>query len=149
VTRGYTLIELVVVLLVLAVAAAVAAPAVGRTADRLKARAEAAAVANFLRSAREQAVTRQEPYEVVLDADARALLLRPAGPRADGRVQAARAVSPRVRIEAEPLSMRRIIFLPQGMSSGGHLRIEMPGSSPYVVTVDRLTGRVATHRGAS
>lgn len=144
-SRGYTLIELIVVLLLLAAVAAVAAPAVGRSAERVKARAEAAALANFLRSARERAVTGQEPYEVVLDADTRALLLRSVGPKADGRVQAARAVSPRVHLETESLAMRRIIFLPQGMSSGGYLSIEMPGAAPYIVTVDRLTGRVATH----
>ena len=72
---GYTLIEVVMVLAVLAVACAVITPAVGRTVDGVKVRTEVAGVASFLRRAREQAVTRGEPYEVALDSGARTLLL--------------------------------------------------------------------------
>ena len=52
------------VLAILAIAAAVVAPGVGRTADGVRARAEVGAIAAFLRSAREQAVTRQHAMEV-------------------------------------------------------------------------------------
>ncbi len=147
--RGYTLIEVVVVLAVLAVAAAVVAPAVGRTADSVKARAEVAGVAAFLRSAREQAITRQQPYEVVLDPTVRALLLRRASDESVGSIEASRHLSPLLHIEAEPASTRRITFLPQGPSSGGRFRIEAPGPRVYVITVDVLTGRVTTQRSDS
>ena len=66
-TRGYSLMELVVVLAILAVAAAVVGPAVGRTADDVRVRAELAGLAAFLRTAREQAATRQQTLEVTLD----------------------------------------------------------------------------------
>jgi prepilin-type N-terminal cleavage/methylation domain-containing protein len=147
--RGYTLIEVVVVLAVLAVAAAVVGPAVGRAANGVKARAEVAAVAGFLRSAREQAVTRQRPYEVVLEPEARALVLRGTGREADGSVQASRYLSPRLRMAAEPASARQVTFLPQGMSSGARFRIDAPGRRAYLVTVDALTGRVRTEQGGS
>ena len=131
--RGYSLMELVVVLAILAVAVAVVAPAVGRTADDVRARAELAGLAAFLRTAREQAVTRQQALEVTLDPEA--------------RVQASRAVSSLLRVEADP-AMPRLTFLPHGMSSGARFTIEAPGPRAYVITVDPLTGRVTTQRAA-
>jgi len=149
VSRGYTLIEVVIVLAVLAVAAAVVAPAVGRTVDGVKARAEVAGVATFLRFAREQAVTRQQPYEVIVDPEIRALWLRRVSPEPVGNVQASRHLSALLQIVAEPASARRVVFLAQGSSSGGRVRIVAPGPRVYVITIDALTGRVTTQRGDS
>jgi len=145
VSRGYTLMELIVVLAVLAIAAAVVAPAVGRTVDDVKARAEVAGVAAFLRGAREQAVARQQAYEVVLDPGTHALLLRRAGRGDESVVQASRPLPARLRVEA---AVPRVVFLPYGMSTGARFALEAPGPRVYVVTVDVLTGRVATRRGS-
>ena len=144
-TRGYTLIELVVVLAVLAIAAAVVGPAVGRTVDEVRVRGEVAAFAAFLRAAREQAITRQLAYEVVLDHEPRALRLRRAGSE-DGVGQPRRTFSAGLRIAA---AAPRVTFWPHGMSSGGRFAIDAPGPRRYVVTVDALTGRVATNPGGS
>jgi general secretion pathway protein H len=146
-TRGYSLMELVVVLAILAVAAAVVAPAVGRTADDVRVRAELAGLAAFLRTAREQAVARQQAIEVTLDPEARVLLLRRSGREGETGVQASLAVSALLRVEADP-AMPRLTFLPHGMSSGARFLIEAPGSRAYVITVDPLTGRVTTRRAA-
>ena len=145
-SRGYTLIEVVVVLAMLAVAAVVVAPAVGRTADGVKARAEVAGVAAFLRFAHEQAVTRQQPYEVTVDPEIRTLWLRRVSPESIGTVQASRHLSTLLQIEVEPASARRVLFLPQGTSSGGRVRIVAPGPREYLITIDALTGRVATQQ---
>jgi general secretion pathway protein H len=147
VTRGYSLMELVVVLAILAVATAVVAPAVGRTADDVRVRAELAGVAAFLRTAREQAVTRQQALEVALDSEARVLLLRRPGRDDETGVQASRAVSPLLRVASDP-ARPRLTFLPHGMSGGARFTIEAPGPRAYVITVDPLTGRVTTQRAA-
>lgn len=144
-TRGYTLIELAVALAVLAIAAAVVAPSVSRTLDGVRVRGEVAAFAGFLRAAREQAITRQRAYEVVLDSDPPALRLRPAGAD-DGVWQASRPLGAGLRIAA---TAPRVTFWPHGMSSGARFAIDGPGPRRHVITVDALTGRVATHRGAS
>jgi general secretion pathway protein H len=143
--KGYSLMELVVVLAILAVAAALVAPAVGRTVDDVRARAEVAAVAAFLRTAREQAVTRQQVVEVTLAPDAHALLLQ--RPTRDGQPAAPtrRAFSALLRVEGSALSPG-VTFLPHGMSSGARFAVEPPGPRAYVVTVDALTGRVSTQR---
>lgn len=144
-TRGYTLIELVVVLAVLAIATAVVGPAVGRTVDEVRVRGEVAAFAAFLRAAREQAITRQVAYEVVLEHEPRALRLRRAGAE-DSVGQPRRTFSAGLRIEA---AAARVTFWPHGMSSGARFAIAAPGRRRYVVTVDALTGRVATHPSGS
>jgi general secretion pathway protein H len=147
--RGYTLIEVVVVLLVVGVALAVGVPAIGRGADGLRARAEAAGVANFMRAAREQAVTRNRSYEVRVDSEAGVLMLIPSATgesRDTGLVQAIRRVAAPVRISADPPLRRTVTFLPQGLSSGGTFRVEAPGPRVYIITVDSITGRVVTRR---
>ena len=146
-TRGYSLMELMVVLAILAVAAAVVAPAVGRTAEDVRVRAELAGLAAFLRTAREQAVTRQQTVEVTLDPGAQIIWSRRPGREGETGVQASRVVSSVLRVASDP-AMPRLTFLPHGMSSGARFTIEAPGPRAYVITVDPLTGRVTTQRAA-
>ena len=147
---GYTLIELVLVMLVLAVASGVAAPAVGRAVDGLRVRAEVAGVASFLRSAREQAVTRGQAHEVTLDAARGVLLVRRAGGESIAGGETRRHLSSRLHVVPEPGSiLQPITFLPHGRSSGGVFRVEAGGSRAYLITVNPLTGRVSTRRADS
>ncbi len=146
-TRGYSLLELVVVLAILAVTTAVVAPAVGRTADDVRVRAELAGLAAFLRTAREQAVTRQQTLEVTLDPGVQIMRVRRHGRDDEARAQASRAVSSLLRVASDP-ARPRLTFLPHGMSSGARFTIEAPGPRAYVITVDPLTGRVTTRRAA-
>ncbi|HKW92680.1 MAG TPA: GspH/FimT family pseudopilin, partial [Methylomirabilota bacterium] len=97
---------------------------------------------------REQAVTRRQALEVALDPEGHTLLLRRPGRAGDESVQARRAVSPLLRLDADP-ALARVTFLPHGLSSGGRFRIEAPGRRAYMIAVDPLTGRVTTRRGGS
>jgi general secretion pathway protein H len=152
VRRGFTLIEMAVVLLVLALAAAVVTPSIGRGLDAIRLRAEVAGVASFLRAARERAISQHRALEVGIDGDGRALVLKardqdPSRGAAGGLV--VRRLSPLVRLEADPPQARTVTFFAYGLSSGGRFRLEGPGAAVYVVTVDPLTGRVRTGRSAS
>lgn len=139
VKRGFTLLELAVTLFVLALGVAVAAPSVARGVDTLRARSETAGIATFLRAAREQAITHNRPYEVQVQEGAVEL-------RTGETVLATRRLALGVRVIADAPTSRIVTFLPQGLSSGARLRVEGPGRRLYVVTVDALTGRVATRR---
>ena len=139
--RGFTLIELIVTLFVLSLAVAVSAPSVVNGIDTLKTRAEAAGIASFLRAAREQAVTHNRAYEVRVKSDEGIVELR-----AGESIPATRRLATGVRVTAELPAGRVITFLPQGLSSGARLRVEMAGRRGYLITVDPLTGRVATRR---
>jgi general secretion pathway protein H len=150
--RGYTLIETVVVLLVLALAAGVAAPAIGRGLDAIRLRAEVAGVASFLRAARAQAIAQRRDVEVDIDADGQTLVRagRPGATHRDGDPdRAVHHLSALVRVAADPPPARTVTFFAYGLSSGGRLRIESRDAVVYVVTVDPLTGRVATRRSES
>ena len=139
--------ELVVVLAILAVATALVIPAVGRASDEVRARAEVASVAAFLRSAREQAVTRQQALEVVVDRDSRGLLVQRAARDGQPAAPTRQAFAALLRVEGSALSAG-VTFLPHGMSSGARFGVETAGSRAYVITVDALTGRVATQRAS-
>ena len=141
---GFTLIEVVVVMLVVGLAAAVVVPGVGRGVDAYRARAEVSGFTAFLRYAREQAVTRRVPHEVRVDPEARVVVLAGAGSE---RPRATRRIGQGIRVDATPPSTFTIKFLPEGRSSGGAFRIEGPGGRVYTVTVDPLTGRVVNRRG--
>jgi prepilin-type N-terminal cleavage/methylation domain-containing protein len=139
-TQGFTLIELVVTLFVLSLAASVVAPSVVSGVGTLRARAETAGIASFLRAAREQAVTHNRTYEVRVKSEEGIVELR-----TGNTVPATRRLAPGLRVTADPREAQIITFLPQGLSSGSRLHVEMAGRG-YLITVDPLTGRVATRR---
>jgi prepilin-type N-terminal cleavage/methylation domain-containing protein len=137
--RGFTLIELIVTLFVLAVAAALVAPAMGRSVDAIRGRAEVSGMAAYLRAAREQSITSGVPLEVRLVPETRTLLVLVAGSDA---VRSSRGFTALLAIEPEPPTATGVTFQPQGLSTGGIFRILAPGQRRYVVVVDALTGRV-------
>ncbi len=139
--RGFTLIELTVTLFILGLGVAVAAPSLARGVDTVRARAETAGIATFLRAAREKAITHNHPYEVRVRTEEGVIELR-----TGETVVASRRLARGVRVIADPPTSRTVTFLPQGLSSGARLRVEGPGRRAYLVTVDALTGRVATQK---
>jgi len=66
--RGFTLVEILVVVLILAIAAAIVVPAIGTAADS-QVTGAASLVANDLRAARSLALTSQVPHSLVFRSD--------------------------------------------------------------------------------
>lgn len=142
--RGFTLVELILVVFVIALVAGLALPAVGRGVETLRLRAEVAAFSGFLRYAREQAITRHEAQEVRVNPDAHLLTLAAAGTELP---RASRRLSPRIAIRAESPTGLSITFSPRGLSSGGSFRLVGADGRAYRVRVDPLTGRVTSAGG--
>src|SRR4030095_1658893 len=105
--------------------------------ESLRLRAEVAGVTSFLRAARERAITRRDTVEVMVDAEGRALVLRPG----DGRPRVAESGAVRrltaMRIEADPPSAPALTFLAYRASTGGRLRPGAPGHLGFTVTGGR------------
>lgn len=139
--RGFTLLELIVTLSVIALAVGLVLPAIGRSTETVRARAEIAGFSAVLRHAREQAITRRQPYRVVVEPDARRVTIL----ADDNEVRRTRVFPERLTIEAVSAPSVTVRFEPEGSSSGGEFRLTS-GNTAYRVTVDAVTGRVRATR---
>ncbi|MBI2161883.1 MAG: GspH/FimT family pseudopilin [Candidatus Rokubacteria bacterium] len=139
--RGFTLLELLVTLSVIALAVGLALPAIGRSTETVRARAEVAGFSAVLRHARELAITRRLPHRVVVEPDARRVTVV----GGDDEVRRTRVLSERLTIEAVAAPSLTVRFEPEGSSSGGEFRLTS-GTTAYRVTVDAVTGRVRATR---
>jgi prepilin-type N-terminal cleavage/methylation domain-containing protein len=139
--RGFTLLELLVTLFLVALALALVAPALGRTSDTVRARAEVAGFSAVLRHAREQAITTRQAHTVVVDPAAHRLTIT----TGDDEVRRARALPTRLAVEAVSRDALAVRFEPHGASSGGEFRLTSGGVT-FRVTVDPVTGRVRNTR---
>jgi type IV fimbrial biogenesis protein FimT len=141
--RGFTLLELIVTLIVIALAVGLTVPAIGRSTESIRVRAEVAGFSAMLRHARERAIVTRTAQAVVIDPGERRVSRLAGGP--DGEVRETRQLPERLSVEAEPPPALTVRFEPQGASSGGDFRLSS-GSIAYRVTVDALTGRVRSVR---
>ena len=139
--RGFTLLELLVTLFLVALALALVAPALGRTSDTVRARAEVAGFSAVLRHAREQAITTRQAHTVVVDPAAHRLTII----TGDDEVRRTRALPTRLVVEAVSRDALAMRFEPHGASSGGEFRLTSGGIT-YRVSVDPITGRVRNTR---
>jgi general secretion pathway protein H len=140
--RGFTLIEMVLVLAILAIAVFFVLPSVGRGTEGLRLRTEGGRIAALLRDARRQAVTRREPVRVSLD-------------RATGAVSLTlgEAATPARRIEV-PEGFRldageggeAVTFSPRGTAREAHWTLENRGGRRVAIEVAAVTGRVTLRR---
>ncbi len=138
--RGFTLLELVVVLFVIALAAGLAAPTVGRSTDSLKVRGEIAGFSAVLRHAREQAITTRRTHRVVVDATGHQVRVF-----AGDELRRTRAIPERWTIQAAGNTGLAIRFEPHGGSTGADYRIAV-NDVTWRITVDPMTGRVRSAR---
>ena len=139
--RGFTLLELIVTLIVIAVAAGLVAPAIGRSTESLRVRAEVAGFSATFRHAREQAITTRQTFTVQVNLTNRMLTVT----TGEDEVRWTRALSKRVELRADTPGSLAVRFEPQGTSSGGEFHL-MSGKIVYRVTVDAVTGRVRNQR---
>jgi general secretion pathway protein H len=139
--RGFTLLELIVTLLIVAVAVGLVAPAIGRSTEAVRTRAEVAGFSATFRHAREQAITTQQPFTVVVNPSSRLQTVT----TGEDEVRWTRTFSARLTIEAETPSALTVRFEPQGNSSGGEFRLSA-GTAAYRVTINAVTGRVKNRR---
>ncbi len=140
--RGFTLVELVVVLFLLSLVAGLVLPAAGRGIEAVELRAQVAKLSAFLRYGREQAVTKRVAHEIRIDPEAHRLTLSPVG---SDSPRAQRQLSSRIQFSADAPS-GAVTFSPQGFSSGASFRLQSPGGTVYRVTVDPITGRISNSR---
>jgi general secretion pathway protein H len=134
---GFTLIEVLVVLVILGLTVALVLARGPARSPRLEARAAASEVAQTLRLGRSRAIADDRPAAVTLDVSSHWLTL-------DGVRQAALPVAlPLAALMADGSRPRRAVFefASDGSATGGTVALGS-GARRLLVTVDWLTGRV-------
>ena len=141
--KGFSLLELILVLLVMGLAAAVTYPALSRGTASLHLRSAGRDVINCLRFARERAITEQVGMRVVIDREAQRVVMTDesgAGSRAFTLPQDVHvlrmAVSGREILEG-PLEMH---FLPNGSSSNAEILLVSSKGATLRIVSDPITG---------
>lgn len=128
-------------LFVLALATGLTVPALNRSTESLRIRAEVAGFSATLRHAREQAIVTQRPHAVVVNpAEHRITVVAD-----ETEVRASRALAARLVVEATPPPALTVRFDPHGTSTGAEFRLSASGQV-WLVSVEPLTGRVKTVR---
>ncbi len=138
--RGFTLVELLVVLLILSVLLIAAPIAFDRALPRLEVRANAREVADLLRDARGRAIRENLETTVLIDVAQRTYRMEDSGP--EGRFADGIGVTLKIAAsERLDENSGRIRFFPNGTSTGGGVSLERRGQT-YKILVDWLYGRV-------
>jgi len=148
---GFTLLELLMVVLVLALVLAVSYPSLSRGSSSIRLRATGRDVLNTLRFAREKAVTEQIGMRVTMDREKHNLIL--SDDLGDGRrtyslprdVRIQRITLGDEEVHEGPVSIR---FLPNGGSDRIELLLRSDTGSILRIISDPITGGARIEQGA-
>ncbi len=136
---GFTLIEVLVVLVILALTMAVVVPAISKTRGE-SITDVAREVQATLRKARSDAVLTQRTHAVLVDVKGKRFWQQ--AHRKDKRIPEKITVSVNVASSETRNGTAGIVFFPDGSSTGGFIRLSM-GESSSKIAVDWLTGRIS------
>lgn len=150
---GFTLLEMIVVLVILGLAAALVGPRMGGATPQVQLRASVQRLSAELRTARAEALRTSTSRTVTIDPTKRAFWMGETGrPSALPSGVVVRTFSANLATEggdAAPVTgPLRVVFSPDGSSSGAAIGLSV-GQLAATVTVDWLTGatRVSWQKG--
>jgi len=141
--KGFTLLELLIVVLVIALVLAVSYPSLSRGSTALHLRATARDVLNTFRYAREKAVTEQTGMVVTVDREKQELIL------SDSLGDGSRSyiLSQDVKIQRMALAGTEVLessmiirFLPNGSSDSAEVLLRSDTGSQLRIITDPITG---------
>lgn len=145
-SRGFTLLEVLVVVALMAVIASLAAPLLVRAVSGMEAQVSARQVAATLRKSRSQAIIENRDMAVTVGVDDRSI--RIGGDAVEKLPDNVRVRIYSARSEQEDENTAGIRFFPDGSSTGGEIVLQ-DGKSVYHVRVEWLTGQVAIVKGTA
>ncbi len=137
---GFTLVELLVVLMIISVVFVAMPIAYDRVKPGLEVRSDAREIARILRETRGRAIRDNEEATVLIDLNERFLRMGAEGERFDFSEGTTLTLETAMSEQISP-DAARIRFFPSGASTGGRVTLERLGKI-YRIEVDWLFGRV-------
>jgi len=156
-SRGFTLIELMIVLILISLSVSLVTPSFSRISKKIELKAATKKISAILRYTRNEAVHRGKVQQVLFDPNAREVRIRaveeeagapdeePAGgPKAPKYPLPAGIQIKEIKIPAPQYSTEvpTIEFYPNGGSNGGSIVLDNEGNKGYKIDVHFLTGIV-------
>jgi general secretion pathway protein H len=155
--KGFSLIEMVIVLVLIGLSIALVTPSLSRFSKQVELKTSAKKVSGILRFFRNESVQKGRVFQVLFDPDLRMVRVRALegdSPVKEGKeelkIQEKRYVLPsgiqlgEVQIPSPefPSDLPTIEFYPNGSSNGGTIVLEMQDRKGYRIRVHFLTGMV-------
>ena len=159
--RGFTMIELVIVLLILTLSAALVTPSLSRFSRTVELKAAAKKISAILRYYRSEAVYKATVFQVQFNSETGEVQVRPAeteppeeegtkkGPSVAKSYTLPRGIHIREIAIPDPefsSDLPAIEFYPNGGSNGGSLLLEARDRKGFRIRVNFLTGMVKVER---
>jgi prepilin-type N-terminal cleavage/methylation domain-containing protein len=146
--RGFTLVEVVVVLVFIGLIASLTTPFLMSTLDRIKHQAETRKINSALRFARSEAIARKVVFTFNGDMDNRQYWI---AAKEKSRATSVRTLAPgyaMAHVTGDDETIKQgnfaINFFPRGNSNGGAIRVTKRPSdktdTAYEITIDAITG---------
>ena len=158
---GFTLVELIIVLVIIGIASGIVGIMIGRGSEGLEMKTVTKEISSVLRYARNHSVSEKRIYCFVIDKDEGALRLyahkdeteNDEGNEGDNEEEELPPVIDRplpadllVSIDEDDSDVLYMEFFPQGNSSGGTIRLENESGMIFFINVNRITGKVEVFR---
>ena len=158
--KGFTLLELIVVLTVLGLGIVLVYPSFGRMSQGVELKAAAKKVSAILRYYRSEAVQKGKAFQVVFDVDTREIRVRPVeaeenkeeGEKSEEKIsgekekyllpEGIQVKEMKIPASQYPSEYPVIEFYPNGSSNGGSFVMERENLKAYRIQVNFLTGVV-------
>jgi general secretion pathway protein H len=153
--KGFTLIELIIVLLIIGLSAGIIGIAINRSSGSRQLKTFAKEVSAVLRYARSQAVSEKRMYCFFIDTNERTLKLYTENTGTDSEEKFIQVLDRSIPEELQIAMSGRdadssfIEFYPIGNSTGGVIEVGSPKEQVYSVRVNRITGKVEVIQGES
>jgi len=161
-SKGFSLIEMFVVLLIVSLCIALVAPSLSRFSSTVELKGAAKRVSAILRYYRSEAVNRGKVYHILFDSDLNEVRVQPVilEEEQGENEKKGENVTPKiyaipkgvhlkeVKVESTqyPSDFPTIEFYANGGSNGGAITLDNQGRQEYKIEVDFLTGVVAVQK---
>jgi len=158
--RGFSLLELMVVLILMSVTIALVAPSLSRLSRTVELKGAVKKVSAILRYCRSEAANRGQTYQALFDSNLREIRIQSTALKQEEDAKGEGKVFEKTYLLPEGIRMKgvnipssqdtsnlpRIEFYPTGGSNGGEIHLDTQDRRGYKIIVDFVTGTVKVER---